>query len=112
MRFLRGFGERRRSWLIFRRQSSLFFAVHSLGCRGIGTAGVPVPCTTRHYFIGTLQQRAGVLYFVARFDATERESCLLFEPLIELLEAAPGRSIEPLRAGNLAELLLQHLGER
>ena len=60
----------------------------------------------------TLQQHAGVLYFVARFDASEKEPCLFFEPLIEMLEAVPGLSIEPKNAREWAKLLREYLGER
>jgi hypothetical protein len=59
----------------------------------------------------TLQQHAGVLNFVALFEATEREPCLFFEPLIELLEAEPGLSNEAKRPGEWARLLRRYLGE-
>jgi hypothetical protein len=49
---------------------------------------------------------------VALFDATEKEPCLLFEPLIELLEAEPGLSHEAKRSEEWARLLRRFLGER
>jgi site-specific DNA recombinase len=60
----------------------------------------------------TSQQHAGFLNFVALFEATEKEPCLFFEPLIELLEAEPGLSKEAKRSEEWARLLRRHLGER
>jgi site-specific DNA recombinase len=60
----------------------------------------------------TLQQHAGFLNFVALFEATEKEPCLFFEPLIELLEAEPGLSNEAKRPEEWARLLRRYLGER
>jgi DNA invertase Pin-like site-specific DNA recombinase len=60
----------------------------------------------------TPQQHAGVLNFVALFDVTERESCLLFEPLIELLEAEPKLSDKAMTPTEWSQLLLRYLGTR
>ncbi len=60
----------------------------------------------------TLQQHAGVLNFVALFDTTEKEPCLFFEPLTELLEAEPWLSNEAKRPEEWAWLLRRYLGER
>jgi site-specific DNA recombinase len=60
----------------------------------------------------TLQQHAGFLNFVTLFAATEKEPCLFFEPLMELLEAEPGLSNEAKTSGEWAQLLRQYLGER
>jgi hypothetical protein len=49
---------------------------------------------------------------VALFDATEKEPCLFFEPLVELLEAEPGLSNEAKRPEEWARQLRRHLGER
>lgn len=64
-------------------------------------------CRTR-----TPQQHAGFLNFVTLFEATEKEPCLFFEPLIELLEAEPGLSKEAKRPEEWARLLRRYLGER
>jgi hypothetical protein len=49
---------------------------------------------------------------VGLFEATEKEPCLFFEPLIELLEAEPELSKEAKRPQEWARLLRQYLGER
>jgi hypothetical protein len=45
---------------------------------------------------------------VALFEATEKERCLFFEPLIELLEAEPELSKETKRPEEWARLLRRY----
>jgi hypothetical protein len=72
MQFLRGFGERRHSWLIFRRQSSLFFAVRSIE----HTTYLP-GCVRNEKGLKAdrLAKRiTGIDYFVAVVDGYDRNS--------------------------------------
>ena len=49
---------------------------------------------------------------MALFEATEKEPCLFFKPLVELLEAEPGLSNEAKKPEEWARLLRRYLGER
>jgi len=79
------------------------FSGSSAGNKGVLLEG---SCTR------TPQQHAGFLNFVTLFEATQKEPCLFFEPLIELLEAEPGLSKEAKRPEEWAQLLRGYLGER